>query len=394
MGRNRAGAAALRDRRPRIRERRHTTLTGRRRLPERRPTLDPVDGLARRLDGTSRARLTPRRGAPRACGRRLRLGALRLGLDDHRVDRRPRRCDRVSRRRSRPAGAARAARLRLRNAVTRLLVATRRRGHPLRCGRRVPDAGDGRRVSLRRLARRSQAHELRPLRDGCAPTLDAPARRPQDQPRTITADAPRTRPRRGARRRADCDAVPPRRRNALQRLCGRARARRDHRRRRAARRCARLGARAAPPRSGAIGAEVPARLRAGADRDLDRERRDHERDESRRCSAMLGYTGDEFAQMHYTDVTHPDDRELAHAARARCGQPRRVRDRQALRAARTARTSTRTCNVALDVEDGLGDQPDRGRHRPPSSSRTSCARRRRWTRSASSPAGSRTTSTT
>ncbi len=57
--------------------------------------------------------------------------------------------------------------------------------------------------------------------------------------------------------------------------------------------------------------------------------------------AMLGYTGDEFAQMHYTHVTHPDDRELARAARARRGQPRRVLAGQALPPRRTAVRSTR-----------------------------------------------------
>ena len=68
---------------------------------------------------------------------------------------------------------------------------------------------------------------------------------------------------------------------------------------------------------------------------------------------MLGYTGADFAGMHYTDVTHPDDRELRAQAELDAG----TRDGFAID--KRYRKSDGTyidahVNVALDLEDGLG----------------------------------------
>ncbi len=69
--------------------------------------------------------------------------------------------------------------------------------------------------------------------------------------------------------------------------------------------------------------------------------------------AMLGYTGAEFAQMHYTDVTHPDDRELTQQLELDAGS------RDAFSLDKRYRRSDGSyidahVNVALDVEDDLG----------------------------------------
>ena len=68
---------------------------------------------------------------------------------------------------------------------------------------------------------------------------------------------------------------------------------------------------------------------------------------------MLGYTGAEFAQMHYTDVTHPDDQDLAQQVELDAGS------RDAFSVDKRYRRSDGSyidahVNVALDVEDDLG----------------------------------------
>ncbi len=68
---------------------------------------------------------------------------------------------------------------------------------------------------------------------------------------------------------------------------------------------------------------------------------------------MLGYTGGEFARMHYTDVTHPDDRDEAHQLELDTG----VRDSFALDKRyrhKDGRTVDAHVHVALDIEYGLG----------------------------------------
>ena len=69
--------------------------------------------------------------------------------------------------------------------------------------------------------------------------------------------------------------------------------------------------------------------------------------------AMLGYTGAEFAQMHYTDVTHPDDRELQQQIELDAGR------RDAFSLDKRYQRSDGSyidahVNVALEVEDDLG----------------------------------------
>jgi len=44
----------------------------------------------------------------------------------------------------------------------------------------------------------------------------------------------------------------------------------------------------------------------------------------------LGYTGRELAQMHYTDVTHPDDQDSRQQIELDAGGPGRICARQAL----------------------------------------------------------------
>jgi PAS domain S-box-containing protein len=69
--------------------------------------------------------------------------------------------------------------------------------------------------------------------------------------------------------------------------------------------------------------------------------------------AMLGYTGAEFAQMHYTDVTHPDDRELTLQLELDAGS----RDAFSLDKRYQRRDGSYIdahVNVALDIEDDLG----------------------------------------
>ena len=68
---------------------------------------------------------------------------------------------------------------------------------------------------------------------------------------------------------------------------------------------------------------------------------------------MLGYTGAEFAQMHYTQVTHPDDRELTQQLELDAGR------RDAFSLDKRYRRSDGSyidahVNVALDVADDLG----------------------------------------
>ena len=68
---------------------------------------------------------------------------------------------------------------------------------------------------------------------------------------------------------------------------------------------------------------------------------------------MLGYTSDEFAQMHYTDVTHPDDQHLQQQVELDEGA------RDAFSIDKRYRRSDGSyidahVNVALDIEDGLG----------------------------------------
>jgi PAS domain S-box-containing protein len=68
---------------------------------------------------------------------------------------------------------------------------------------------------------------------------------------------------------------------------------------------------------------------------------------------MLGYTGSEFAQMHYTDVTHPDDLDFKQQVELDNGS------RDAFAIDKRYRRSDSTyieahVNVALDLEDGLG----------------------------------------
>jgi PAS domain S-box-containing protein len=68
---------------------------------------------------------------------------------------------------------------------------------------------------------------------------------------------------------------------------------------------------------------------------------------------MLGYTAEEFAQMHYTQVTHPDAQDLAEQQELDAG----LRDSfqlDKLYRAKDGRTIKTHVHVALDVEDGLG----------------------------------------
>ncbi|HUZ82826.1 MAG TPA: ATP-binding protein [Gaiellaceae bacterium] len=68
---------------------------------------------------------------------------------------------------------------------------------------------------------------------------------------------------------------------------------------------------------------------------------------------MLGYTGDEFAQMHYTQVTRPDDRSLVMQQELDAGmRDAFVADKQYVHKDGTP-LQTRV-NVALDLEGGLG----------------------------------------
>ena len=68
---------------------------------------------------------------------------------------------------------------------------------------------------------------------------------------------------------------------------------------------------------------------------------------------MLGYTGRELAQMHYTDVTHPDDQDSRQQIELDAG------DRDAFALDKRYRRKDGAfieahVNVALDLEDGLG----------------------------------------
>jgi PAS domain S-box-containing protein len=68
---------------------------------------------------------------------------------------------------------------------------------------------------------------------------------------------------------------------------------------------------------------------------------------------MLGYTREEFAQMHYTEVTHPDDLDLAEQAELDAG----TRDSFSADKQYVAKDGTVVdthVRVALDVDDGLG----------------------------------------
>jgi PAS domain S-box-containing protein len=68
---------------------------------------------------------------------------------------------------------------------------------------------------------------------------------------------------------------------------------------------------------------------------------------------MLGYTSSEFAKMHYTDVTHPDDQDFKQQLELDAGM------RDAFAIDKRYRRSDGSyieahVNVALDVDDGLG----------------------------------------
>jgi PAS domain S-box-containing protein len=68
---------------------------------------------------------------------------------------------------------------------------------------------------------------------------------------------------------------------------------------------------------------------------------------------MLGYTGDEFARMHYTDVTHPDDQDFKQQLELDAG----TRDAFAIDKRYRHKGGSYIeahVNVALDLEDGLG----------------------------------------
>jgi len=68
---------------------------------------------------------------------------------------------------------------------------------------------------------------------------------------------------------------------------------------------------------------------------------------------MLGYDGAELARMHYTEVTHPDDRELAAQLELDLGERDAfVADKQYVRKDGTS-VETRV-HVVLDLDDGLG----------------------------------------
>ena len=68
---------------------------------------------------------------------------------------------------------------------------------------------------------------------------------------------------------------------------------------------------------------------------------------------MLGYTGDEFARMHYLDVTHPEDRELDLQAKLDAGRLDQFAvDKRYLR--RDGSTMYAHVNIALDHPDSLG----------------------------------------
>jgi two-component system cell cycle sensor histidine kinase/response regulator CckA len=68
---------------------------------------------------------------------------------------------------------------------------------------------------------------------------------------------------------------------------------------------------------------------------------------------MLGYTGSEFARMHYTEVTHPDDQRFAQQVELDTGSrdafavDKRYRHKD-------GSTIDAHVHVALDLEDGLG----------------------------------------
>jgi PAS domain S-box-containing protein len=69
--------------------------------------------------------------------------------------------------------------------------------------------------------------------------------------------------------------------------------------------------------------------------------------------AMLGYSREDFAQMHYTDVTHPDDQDIKQQLELDAGT------RDAFAIDKRYRRSDGSyieahVNVALDVDDGLG----------------------------------------
>ncbi|MDX6477268.1 MAG: two-component system, cell cycle sensor histidine kinase and response regulator CckA [Gaiellaceae bacterium] len=68
---------------------------------------------------------------------------------------------------------------------------------------------------------------------------------------------------------------------------------------------------------------------------------------------MLGYSGSEFARMHYTDVTHPDDQDLVQQIELDAG----TRDAFAVDKRYRHKDGSSIdahVHVALDLEDGLG----------------------------------------
>jgi PAS domain S-box-containing protein len=68
---------------------------------------------------------------------------------------------------------------------------------------------------------------------------------------------------------------------------------------------------------------------------------------------MLGYTGEELAEKHYLDVTHPDDAAIGPQTQLDLGERDAVSfDKRYV--ARDGRVVDAHVHVALDVEDGLG----------------------------------------
>jgi two-component system cell cycle sensor histidine kinase/response regulator CckA len=68
---------------------------------------------------------------------------------------------------------------------------------------------------------------------------------------------------------------------------------------------------------------------------------------------MLGYTADEFARMHYTDVTHTDDRSLAMQLELDAGERDSfIIDKQYVH--KDGNTLETRVHVSLDLDDGFG----------------------------------------
>jgi PAS domain S-box-containing protein len=97
---------------------------------------------------------------------------------------------------------------------------------------------------------------------------------------------------------------------------------------------------------------------------------------------MLGYSGDEFANMHYTQVTHPDALDLPEQDELDAG----IRDNFAVDkryVAKDGHAIAAHVHVVLDGDEA-SDQPRRGCDRA-DRALAQLRRRRRWMRSASLP---------